>query len=160
MKIKLLFAWLLVFPIAACAFPPRDTGGVPDVRLNWTIPETRANGDPLPLAELKGYEIIYRRVGGSESDWVSILIAGGDITTATVSALADGEYEFAIAAIDTDDLYGEWSPANTNAVIQGRYGPLSPDLDIEDGRTARAEPIVLSFNRQMETGIPGHAPAS
>jgi hypothetical protein len=75
------------------------------IKLSWTKPTKRDNGDDFPNSELRGYVIVYYS-----------MIGGRGITNINKRAnsypfgnLKPGRYYFAIATIDTDGLKSEWS---------------------------------------------------
>lgn len=70
--------------------------------VSWTIPSTRADGTPLTVSELAGYEVYYTNDSGSVS--VSVPVSGGSTASAVVSNLASGNYYFSISAIDSTGL--------------------------------------------------------
>lgn len=76
-----------------------------NVTLNWIRPTARENGNALPLSELRGYEIRYKLV--SEDDYTPIIINDTSATSHLIPNLS-GEYEFQIAAYDTNLLYSNF----------------------------------------------------
>ena len=72
--------------------------------LEWTPPSARENGQYLELGEIGGYEIRYRRANESRYQTVTI---GARATRHTFTDLM-GDYEFEIAAFDTDGLYSNF----------------------------------------------------
>jgi hypothetical protein len=82
--------------------------------LTWSIPTTRANGDPLSPAELAGYEIY---VTGETTGVSEVLqIANPMATSYTVQNLAPDTYYFAIAAYDANGLASELSAIVTKVI--------------------------------------------
>lgn len=84
------------------------TTAVPDpavgLTLEWTPPNARENGQYLELSEIGGYEIRYRRANESRYQTVTI---EPEATRHTFTDL-QGEYEFEVAAFDTDGLYSNF----------------------------------------------------
>lgn len=88
-----------------------DTTPVPpqSVSLSWTAPSARENGEPLSLADIKGYEIYYYKDGSNPGSGQTIWVAGGSTTTYTVTLDSAGTYFFALAAVDQNGLTSETS---------------------------------------------------
>lgn len=96
--------------------PVKGNGGTPPdgeytARLRWTPPSTRANGQPLALSELSGYEIYY--VSDNLGQGVTVTVPGGRKTGYVVDELAPGTYHFSISAIDIKGLKSRLSPVVT-----------------------------------------------
>lgn len=72
--------------------------------LEWTPPSARENGEYLELSDIGGYEIRYRRANESQYQTVTV---GSRATHHTFTELL-GDYEFEIAAFDTDGLYSKF----------------------------------------------------
>lgn len=82
-----------------------------NIKLSWTIPATRQNGQPLALSELKGYEVYYATdSSASTANDTVVTISGGSTTTSTITKLPAGTYYFSISAIDVN---GMKSPLST-----------------------------------------------
>lgn len=78
-----------------------------EVTFSWTIPNTRENGDRLPLSEIQGYELHLWKVG---SDTLTeITISDPTMSVFTINDLSAENYQFQVAAIDTDNLYSRYS---------------------------------------------------
>ncbi len=75
------------------------------VRLEWDAPQSRENGEYLELYEIGGYELRYRKAG--ESDYEVIPVEDGATESHEFDDLS-GQYEFSIAAYDTNGLYSEF----------------------------------------------------
>lgn len=76
-----------------------------DIKLSWTIPSTRQNGQALALSELKGYEVYYATDSDASTANDKVLtVTGGSINTSTISKLPAGTYYFSISAIDTNGV--------------------------------------------------------
>jgi len=67
--------------------------------LSWSIPTTRADGSPLTMAEIAGYEIYVLSESTGQSSVIAV--SSGATSTYTVSGLAAGTYYFSMAAKDT-----------------------------------------------------------
>ena len=88
-----------------------DTAAQPDpvstgsATLSWSAPTTRADGAPLAISELSGYEIYVL----SESTGESTVIPISDplLTEYTLNGLPADIYHFAIGALDTAGLVSE-----------------------------------------------------
>ncbi|WNO09371.1 fibronectin type III domain-containing protein [Teredinibacter sp. KSP-S5-2] len=75
--------------------------------VEWMIPTTRENGADLPLGEIGGYVIIYRRT--DQLTYTEVEINDQTITEYVIENLDAGEYEFLITAYDTDNLFSSYS---------------------------------------------------
>lgn len=80
-----------------------------DVTLYWSAPMERENGDSLSIDEIGGYEIQYRLVGSN--DYSTIVLNDGTAEQYLFSELASGDYEFRIAAFDTNGAYSSFVTA-------------------------------------------------
>lgn len=76
--------------------------------MSWQIPTTRADGQPLTVGELAGYEIYYTTDNPNVS--VKYSVSSGTATSYDISNLAAGTYYFAMAAIDTTGAKSTLSP--------------------------------------------------
>jgi cytoskeletal protein RodZ len=85
--------------------------------LEWMAPVERENGELLTEAEIGGFKILYR---ASDSDHYETLVI--DTTAALITAytfdLALGDYEFKVAAFDTEGLYSAYSDTAIISVDQ------------------------------------------
>ena len=70
--------------------------------VSWAVPSTRADGTPLSVSELSGYEVYYTNDSGSVN--ISLPISGGSTASTMVNNLASGNYYFSISAIDAAGL--------------------------------------------------------
>lgn len=77
------------------------------VQLSWDIPLARNNGDALYVNELAGYEILYSHERDTSPRQVHI--EDPLQTNAQVAGLPVGHYRFAIAAIDSNGVYSQFS---------------------------------------------------
>ncbi len=77
------------------------------VALSWLIPELRLDGSNLSLSEIGGYEIVYQRQGDPLS--YSIIVDDPNLSYYIIENLETGNYEFMIAAFDTDGLFSEFA---------------------------------------------------
>ncbi len=78
-----------------------------EVLLSWTIPVERENGDPLSMADLAGYELVYlAEEGGAEA---VVVIDDPQTVSITVVLQIPATYHFAIAAIDSSGLRSDLS---------------------------------------------------
>ncbi len=69
-----------------------------DVRLSWTIPVTRMNGDVLRPQEITHYEVTYVLLESREKALVTVNFGTSDTTV--ISGLVPGAYEFSVVAVD------------------------------------------------------------
>jgi predicted phage tail protein len=79
----------------------------PSAELTWKIPSTRENGEPLPISDLKGYEIYYTSDDLTFSK--TIAINNGSTSSYELKDIAAGTYYAAISAIDVNGLKSKLS---------------------------------------------------
>lgn len=84
-----------------------DNGEVFSATLSWDIPTERENGSALPLSEIGGYEIVYRKADSTE--YQLLVIDDHTAQSTTINDLTTGEYEFKIASFDSTGMYGQYS---------------------------------------------------
>jgi hypothetical protein len=75
-----------------------------DITLIWLTPSKRENGNPLSLGELSGYELRYKRQTDEEYTYISL----SKLTLLYVIPALLGDYQFELAAIDSNYLYSEF----------------------------------------------------
>lgn len=75
--------------------------------LQWDIPRARANGDALQINELGGYEIRYHNRLTQQHE--TRIVNDPFATEVVFEQLASGEWEFTIAAFDTNGIYSPFS---------------------------------------------------
>ena len=80
--------------------------------ISWLIPEQRENGESLTMSEIGGYEIIFRKI--DEIIFDSVVIPDQTASEYMLEDLDPGQYEFMIAAFDSEGLYSDFS---TPAII-------------------------------------------
>ena len=83
------------------------TGTTTSAVLSWTIPTTRADGSPLPMSDLAGYEIYVLAESTGQSSVITV--GGGGTSTYTVTGLAPDTYHFSMAAKDSAGNLSELS---------------------------------------------------
>jgi len=71
-------------------------------KVGWTIPSTRANGTPLPISELAGYQVYWTRDSDKGAGTINVYKASA-ITT-NLSTIVPDTYHIAISAIDTKGM--------------------------------------------------------
>lgn len=101
-------------PIPVPTTPPAPT--TYSAQLSWSAPSTRADGTPLSVSDLAGYEIYYTTDDPAVSR--TITVSGSAALSYTLSDLSAGNYYFAMAAIDTAGLKSDLSP-----VAPIKFGP-------------------------------------
>ncbi|MDX1268387.1 MAG: fibronectin type III domain-containing protein, partial [Oceanisphaera sp.] len=79
------------------------------VTLYWSVPMERANGDPLSLDEIGGYEIRYRETGAE--DYVTLVINDAGTDQYLIEDLPGGDYEFQVATFDSNGIYSDFVTA-------------------------------------------------
>jgi hypothetical protein len=79
-----------------------------NARLTWTVPVTRANGDPLPVGELGGYEIYMTAENSGASE---VIVINDPLQQEfLLRDLEADTYHFGISSFDTDGNVSEMSP--------------------------------------------------
>ncbi|HYQ73129.1 MAG TPA: putative Ig domain-containing protein, partial [Gammaproteobacteria bacterium] len=90
---------IIVEPAAA------DTPG--SFSLGWTAPVARADGSPLPMADIGGFRIRY---GTSSGTYTHVLdVTDGSKTSATVGNLSPGAYYVVMTTYDSSGLESDYS---------------------------------------------------
>jgi hypothetical protein len=88
---------------------------ITSITTSWAPPTQRENNEPLPAAELGGYELRYKKA--SDTAWTNIRLP----KTATSHVLRGQpmtNYEFQIAAFDTKELYSVFVPLTYAAPVR------------------------------------------
>ncbi len=75
-----------------------------DVTLIWLTPIQRANGSSLSMGELSGFELRYKRQTDTDYTYVEL----SKLTLLYIIPNLSGDYQFEIAAIDTNNLYSDF----------------------------------------------------
>ena len=76
--------------------------------LSWSIPTTRADGSPIPISEITGYEIYV--IAESTGKTAVIPVSGGMTSSYTLTGLPPDTYHFSMAALDAQGNLSELSP--------------------------------------------------
>lgn len=92
----------------------RPPASVSAATLSWSIPTTRANGTPLAMGEIAGYEIYV--IAESSGERQVIRVERGETTRHTIAELAPDTYHFAIVAMDTNGNPSELSPVVSKTI--------------------------------------------
>jgi hypothetical protein len=107
--------------VAAAPTPPTEpdpgtgtTSGATAV-LSWTIPTTRANGSPLAMSELAGYEIYVLAESTGQSSVITV--DGGGTSSYTLTGLAADTYHFSMAAKDSAGNLSELSGVVSKTIV-------------------------------------------
>jgi hypothetical protein len=74
------------------------------VQLYWSRPLTRANNEPMPEAEIGGYEIRYRKL--PDGPFQTIILVANEVQHGLTTDDDAKLYEFAVAVFDQ---YGDYS---------------------------------------------------
>lgn len=77
-----------------------------DVTLIWLTPIKRANGASLSIGELNGFELRYKRQTDADYTYVEL----SKLTLLYILPNLSGDYQFEVAAVDTNNLYSEFKP--------------------------------------------------
>lgn len=75
------------------------------VRLLWSTPTARENGEYLELDEIGGFEIRFK--GAADTQYTSVVINDNSVNSYTLTQPA-GDLQFEIAAFDTNGLYSNF----------------------------------------------------
>ncbi len=75
--------------------------------VSWNIPTARENGEELPLSDIGGYEILYRKL--DEVVFTSVVVSDQNQSERIVEGLTPGQYEFFVLAFDAEGLYSDFS---------------------------------------------------
>lgn len=94
--------------------------GVASATVSWETPNQRENGEYLNSNEIGGFELAYRLT--SEPVYSSVVVAQATATHYELTNLADGEYEFKIAAFDADGLYSDFSESTIALINSSNTG--------------------------------------
>ncbi|MDA8965142.1 hypothetical protein N9F33_00100 [Pseudomonadales bacterium] len=83
-----------------------------NVLLDWVVPTTREDGSVLPISEIASYEIYYYLDDGTTNGTSVSVAATNDadalVTSFQLNNLAEGDYFFSIATIDTQGNVSEF----------------------------------------------------
>lgn len=91
--------------------------------ITWDVPTERENGAELVLSDIGGYEVAYRATNSEVFE--TVLIANPTQASVELSDLAPGEYEFIIAAYDSEGLYSDFSDPTIVTLGMGEQGAHS-----------------------------------
>ena len=85
----------------------RPRQGEGSITVSWTAPSTRANGEPISLSDIDGYELHYGRGSGRYGNVVKI---GNDGRNRyTIEGLRPGEYFLAMRTVDAQGASSAYS---------------------------------------------------
>jgi len=80
------------------------TSNAGDITLIWLTPIQRENGASLSVGELNGFELRYKRQTDTDYTYVEL----SKLTLLYIIPNLSGDYQFEIAAIDTNNLYSQF----------------------------------------------------
>jgi hypothetical protein len=112
---SVLIISLLVTLLFGCQDSSLSSAEILDLKnlsLEWVAPVERENGELLTEAEIGGFQILYRDSGADTYKTLTVDTTQELITEYNFE-LAAGEYEFKIAAFDTEGLYSAYSDVAT-----------------------------------------------
>lgn len=98
-----------------------------NVKLSWSIPTTRENGQALAASELTGYALYYTTDDPSVTGTINV--SGGSTSTYTVQNLAAGNYHFAMSAIDVAGQKSKLSAVADITVAVSTAAPSAPSSE-------------------------------
>lgn len=81
-----------------------------DVTLEWTPPTARVDGTVLPVSEIGGYSVRYKKK--TDTAYKYVVIPDGKAVSYSLGALDAAEYQVSIAAFDVTGLYSDYSDAS------------------------------------------------
>ncbi len=93
---------IATLPAFSITVDPAPVAAGGSFSLAWTAPVARADGSPLPLAEIGGFRIYYGTSAGNYPNTVEV--ADGSAQAATVNNLAAGTYHVVMTSYDTSGL--------------------------------------------------------
>ncbi len=111
------------------------------VKLSWSIPTTRENGQALATSELTGYELYYTTDDPNVTGTVNV--SGGTTSSYTVQNLAGGNYHFAMSAIDAGGLKSKLSTVADITLAASTAVPSVPTITTT---TASSTTISVSWS--------------
>lgn len=76
--------------------------------LSWVAPATRADGNPISLADIDGYKVYFGTSTGNYTG--SVDITDGSQNSVTVTGLSGGTYHVAMTTYDNNGLESIYSP--------------------------------------------------
>ena len=83
-----------------------------NVLLDWVVPTTRDDGSVLQISEIASYEIYYYADDGTTNGTSVSVAATSDtgtlVTSFQLNNLAEGDYFFSIATVDTQGNVSEF----------------------------------------------------
>ena len=83
-----------------------------NVLLDWVVPTTREDGSVLQISEIASYEIYYYADDGTTNGTSVSVAATSDtgtlVTSVQLNNLAEGDYFFSIATVDTQGNVSEF----------------------------------------------------
>ncbi len=122
--LKCLLALVLVSSLAACSDggaggPGNGGGGLSDagnstgpkgkvMSVTWSAPSARANGDPLSLSEIAGYQVYYGTKAGNYPNQIDVNNPTAE--SIEIAGLTSGTYYLVLTTIDSDGRESSYSP--------------------------------------------------
>ena len=102
-------AILIAAVLGGCVSGSDNTSsqGEGSVTVSWTAPSTRANGEPISLSDIGGYELHYGRGTGRYGNVVTIENNGRN--RYTIEGLRPGSYFLAMRTVDTQGASSAYS---------------------------------------------------
>ena len=100
---------LIAAVLWGCVSGSGDTSsqGEGSITVSWTAPSTRANGEPISLSDIGGYELHYGRGTGRYGNVVTIENNGRN--RYTIEGLRPGSYFVAMRTVDTQGASSSYS---------------------------------------------------
>jgi len=79
-----------------------------NLSLSWVAPVTRADGNPISLADIDGYKVYF---GTSARNYTgSVDVTDGSQNSLTITGLSNGTYHVAMTTYDNNGLESIYSP--------------------------------------------------
>lgn len=107
--LKHLSALVLISSLVSCS--DGGTGGPGKgkvMSVTWSAPSARANGDPLLLSEVAGYQIYYGTKAGNYPNQINVNDPTAESTQ--IEGLTSGTYYLVLTTIDSDGRESSYSP--------------------------------------------------
>jgi hypothetical protein len=83
-----------------------------DIDIYWSAPTERANGDPMNITEIGGYEIRYR--SEKEKHYNTIIIRNTAVNQYSLEDIDLNSTRIEVAVFDTDGIYSDFVLAAEN----------------------------------------------
>ena len=93
--------------VAVKASVGKDVGKTGTLKLSWSAPATRTDGEPLSLSEINGYRLYYGKQKGEYVQGANI--KDGSAQSATVTGVPVGTYYVVMTTYDANGTESDYS---------------------------------------------------